>query len=161
MFGRRVAKTSLRCAALGAVDELNAALGLARAATTDDGLVEILDRLQNLLFSLMGQVACVPEDKEKYREKGYGAVGKEEVLWVTELASRVEEEGVTLTHWAVPGAEGSMAKAHLDYARTVCRRAECEVLRLSEGEGGIPQEVRVFLNRVSDLLWILARTKVE
>lgn len=157
MFGKRVAKTSQRCAALGAVDELNAAIGLARAASGDEELVGVMDRAQGLLFSLMGQLACLPEDQEQYRQKGYGMIGGEDVNWVTSVAAEVEARGVKLSHWAVPGAEGSIAKAHLDYARTVCRRAEREVLLLEEAEGGVSREVRVFLNRVSDLMWVLAR----
>lgn len=158
MFGRRISKTSLRCAALGAVDELNAAIGLARAADTEGRHVEILDRVQNLLFGLMGQLACLPEDRETYREKGYSALGEQDVEWLTGTAKRIEEAGVRFTHWAVPGAEGSMARAHLDHARTVSRRAEREVVLLHEDGGEVPETVRVFLNRVSDLLWILARS---
>ena len=157
MFGRRIAKTSLRFTALGAVDELNSALGLARAADSEGSHTEILDRVQNLLFGLMGQLACLPEDQEKYAEKAYSALTETDVDWITETAARIEKSGVKLTHWAVPGAEGSMAKAHLDHARSVSRRAEREVLVLHEGGGEVPRLIRVFLNRLSDLLWILAR----
>ena len=64
-----------------------------------------------------------------------------------------------LTHWAVPGAEGSMTRAHLDVARTVARRAERDALLLHEDGGEVPETVRLFLNRLSDLLWILARAE--
>lgn len=158
MFGKRIAKTSSRFAALGTIDELNAAIGLARAADAEGRHTEILDRVQNLLFGLMGQLACLPEDQENYLEKGYSAVADADLEWLTETARGIEEGGVRFTHWAVPGAEGSMARAHLDLARTVSRRAEREVLLLHEDGGEVPEIVRCFLNRISDLMWILARS---
>jgi len=157
MFGRRIGKTSLRFIALGTIDELNASIGLARASDAEGRHTEILDRVQNLLFSLMGQLACLPEDQEKYREKGYSAVTPEDLGWLTETAKRIEDAGVKFTHWAVPGAEGSMTRAHLDFARTVTRRAERYVLALHEDGGAVPEIIRIFLNRLSDLMWILAR----
>jgi cob(I)alamin adenosyltransferase len=159
MFGRRISKTSSRFTALGSIDELNAAIGLSRAADAEGKHTEILDRLQNLLFGLMGQLACLPEDQEKYLEKGYSAVKSEDLEWLTQTAKGIEDVGVKFTHWAVPGAEGSMARAHLDHARTVSRRAERDVLLLHKDGGQVPEVVRVFLNRISDLMWILARSE--
>jgi cob(I)alamin adenosyltransferase len=159
MFGKRIAKTSPRIAALGAIDELNAALGLARAADAEGRCTETLDCVQNLLFGLMGELACLSEDVGKYWEKGYAALTEANLAWITETALEVEEKGVRFTHWAVPGAEGSMARAHLDHARTVSRRAERLVLLLHEDGGEVPETVRLFLNRLSDLLWILARAE--
>jgi cob(I)alamin adenosyltransferase len=158
MFGKRIAKTSTRIAALGAIDELNASLGLARAADGEGRHMAVIDRVQNLLFGLMGELACVPEDLGKYREKGYAALTDADLDWLTETAKEAEAKGVRFTHWAVPGAEGSMARAHLDYARTVSRRAERYLLLLHESGGDVPLTVRLFLNRLSDALWILART---
>ncbi len=157
MFGKRISKTSTRIATLGAIDELNAALGLARAADTEGRHGEVIDRVQNLLFGLMGELACMPEDLAKYREKGYAALTEADLDWLTQTARETEAKGVRFTHWAVPGAEGSMARAHLDYARTVSRRAERHLLKLHENGGEVPLTVRLFLNRLSDALWILAR----
>ncbi|MEY3395169.1 MAG: hypothetical protein RL346_1405 [Verrucomicrobiota bacterium] len=161
MFGRRSAKTSERFAALGSIDELNAAIGLARAADADARHTPILDRIQHVLFGLMGQLACMPEDLTRYAEKGYALVRQEDVDWLTETAMRIEGEGVRFTHWAVPGEDGSILRAHLDVARTVARRAERHVLLLHEAQGHVPEVVRLFMNRVSDLLWILARSGQE
>lgn len=156
MFGRRVAKTSLRFGALGAVDELNAVIGVARAAGGGaEG--EVLERVQKMLFSLMGELACLPEDGVRYEESGYGMVSEEDLAWLVERAVEVEEGMPKLTHWALPGGEGLMVCAYLDHARAVARRAERCVLELDEAEGGVRVTVRVFLNRVSDLMWILAR----
>jgi cob(I)alamin adenosyltransferase len=117
----------------------------------------VIDRIQNLLFGLMGELACLPDDLGKYREKGYAALTEADLDWLTETAKEAEQKGVRYTHWAVPGAEGSMARAHLDYARTVSRRAERHLLMLHESGGEVPLTVRLFLNRLSDALWILAR----
>jgi cob(I)alamin adenosyltransferase len=157
MFGKRAAKTSLRIAALGAIDELNAALGLARAADAERRHSEVIDRVQNLLFGLMGELACLPEDLVRYRENGYAALTEADLEWLTDSAKEAEAKGVRFTHWAVPGKEGSMARAHLDHARTVSRRAERHLLMLHENSGDVPLTVRLFLNRLSDMLWILAR----
>lgn len=159
MFGKRISKTSLRIAALGTIDELNAALGLVRAADTEGRHTAVIDRIQNLLFGLMGELACVPEDLERYREKGYASLKEADLEWLTETAQEAEAKGVRFTHWAVPGAEGSMARAHLDHTRTVSRRAERHILMLHESGGEVPLTVRLFLNRLSDALWILARAE--
>lgn len=158
MFGRRIGKSSQRCGALGAIDELNAALGMARVGDVEGKFVGILDRVQNLLFGLMGELACLPEDVPRYVEKGFAMIGNEDVEWITETARGIEAGGVKFTHWAVPGAEGSVFRASLDFARTVSRRAEREVLKLHEEGGEVSEVIRLFLNRVSDLMWILARS---
>ncbi|MBC7979475.1 MAG: cob(I)yrinic acid a,c-diamide adenosyltransferase [Armatimonadetes bacterium] len=158
MFGQRISKTSLRIETLGSIDELNAALGLARAADSEGKHLEILDRIQNLLFALMGQLACRCEDQVKYQEKNYAAITDHDLEWITGTARAIEESGVKYTHWAIPGAEGSMSRAYLDFARTISRRAERQVLMLNESGESVPETVRIFLNRLSDMLWILARS---
>jgi cob(I)alamin adenosyltransferase len=157
LFGKRIAKTSLRIEALGNVDELNAALGLTRAAAHDPSWIALIDRLQALLVGLMGQLACVPEDEALYAEKKYAAITEADLAWVTEEAKNHEALGVRFTGWARPGAEGSLARAGMDLSRSVARRAERGVLALHESGEPVPEVVRLFFNRVSDLLWILAR----
>jgi cob(I)alamin adenosyltransferase len=155
LFGKRMAKSCTRAEALGCVDELNAALGLARAASGETGVD--LEAVQTRLFGLMGELAHEVEDAEKYTAKGYARITAEDVKWVEDLARGIEACGVRFTGWAVPGAEGSLARAALDVARTAARRAERAVWRLHEEEGPVPHDVRIFLNRLSDFLWILAR----
>ncbi|MES2923000.1 MAG: cob(I)yrinic acid a,c-diamide adenosyltransferase [Verrucomicrobiota bacterium] len=157
LFGKRIAKTSLRIEALGNVDELNAALGLARAAARDAGWIALIDRLQSLLIGLMGQLACLREDEDRYREKKFAALTSEDLDWLVAEARGYEARGVNFTGWAKPGAEGSLARAGLDFARAVARRAERSVLALHEGGEPVPEVVRLFFNRLSDFLWILAR----
>lgn len=159
LFGRRADKTGLRVEALGAVDELNSALGLARAAGLEDGLEGIVDRVQEKLVGLMGRLACLPDDEEKYADKGFATVSGEDVVWLEERARAFEEQGVRFQGWARPGAEHSLARAGLDLARSVARRAERRVWALHEAEGPLPEPVRLYFNRLSDLLWILARVE--
>jgi cob(I)alamin adenosyltransferase len=159
MFSKRIAKTSLRVEALGSVDELNAALGLARAAEGHADIVTIIDGIQARLVGLMGQLATLPEDEEKYLEKKYAYLSQEDLEWVTTTAQEYEKRGVRFTSWARPGAEGSLARAGLDYSRAVARRAERSVLVLHESGEPVPEVVRLFFNRLSDLLWILARVE--
>lgn len=157
LFGKRIAKTSLRIEALGNVDELNAALGLARAAATNPDWIALIDTLQERLIGLMGQLAHLPEDEALYLEKSYAMITQEHLDWVTAEAHRFEAQGIKFTGWAKPGAEGSLARAGIDLARSVSRRAERSVLTLHESGEPVPQVVRLFFNRLSDLLWILAR----
>lgn len=157
LFSKRIAKTSPRIEALGHVDELNAALGMVRAAAHHPEWIVLISRLQELLIGLMGQLACLPEDEERYAEKKYAAITAADLEWVTEEARRYEAQGIRFTGWAIPGAEGSLARAGMDFARAVARRAERGVLTLHESGEPVPEVVRLFFNRLSDLLWILAR----
>ncbi len=157
LFGKRIAKTSLRIEALGNVDELNAALGLARAASHHAGRIELIDRLQALLVGLMGQLAYLPVDESRYVEKNYAAITAGDLDWIVAEAHRYEAQGIKFTGWARPGAEGSLTRAGLDYSRAVARRAERSVLALHESGEPVPEVARLFFNRLSDLLWILAR----
>lgn len=157
LFGKRIPKTSARIGALGAVDELNAALGLARAAASNEGWIKLIDGLQSRLVGLMGQLACLPEDEARYAEKNYARLAQADLDWVVAEAHSYEARGVKFTGWARPGAEGSLSRAHLDYSRSVARRAERSILTLHESGEAVPEVVRLFFNRVSDLLWILAR----
>ena len=156
LFGRRIAKTSLRVAALGGVDEVNAALGLARAAAADPEIIALIDAVQERLIGLMGQLACLPEDESRYQ---FAAVGPADVEWLVREARKFEDRGIQFTGWARPGAEGSLGRAGLDFARTMARRAERAVLAVHESGEPVPEAVRLFFNRLSDLLWILARVE--
>jgi cob(I)alamin adenosyltransferase len=155
LFGKRTAKTDPRFEAVGAVDELNAALGVARAAASDRTADAIIDRLQEKLVGLMGELAVLPEDARRYAESDFPSLSDEEVQDLEREAAAVEAEGISFKGWARPGANGNLAGAHLDLARTVCRRAERRVLAL--GSGVSNPAIAHFLNRASDLLWLLAR----
>ena len=156
MYGRRVSKTDPRIAANGACDELNAALGMVRAFCDDPFVTEPLLAFQKELVLLMGELAVDAEDRERYLAAGYHLVSEEMVDRVTARIDDLEKNHrISFKRWATPG--GTRASAVLDVARTVCRRAEREVVGL--GEAGYPvnpQSIR-YLNRLSDLCWLYAR----
>jgi len=155
MYGRRVRKNHPRVEAYGTVDELNAALGLARAAAGDPGVGASLLSIQKDLVVLMGELAVAAEDRERYVKDGYEllAAGRTAKLenWVREIEARK----ISSAGWATPGAN-SLAAA-FDLARTVCRRAERQVCALQETGELRDAEAIVYLNRLADLLWLFAR----
>ncbi len=159
LFGKRISKTSRRIEALGCVDELNAALGLARAAAANQEWISLIDSLQEKLVGLMGQLATLPEDEARYREKGFPLIETKDVEWVVRVAREYESRGIRFTGWARPGAEGCEARAAVDFARSVARRAERSILGLHESGEPVPEAVRLFFNKLADLLWILARVE--
>ena len=161
LFGRRIAKTSLRIEALGCVDELNAALGMARASAANPEWIALIDALQEKLIGLMGQLATLPEDDARYREKKYPLIEAADVAWVVGEAQQYEARGIRFTGWARPGAEGCLARASVDFARSVARRAERSILALHESGEAVPETVRLFFNKLADLLWILARVESD
>lgn len=157
LFGRRISKTSLRVEALGSVDELNSALGLARASGLPEATVALIDTIQERLVALMGQLACLPEDEARYAEKGYAAIREEDLAWLEQQIVRVESEHGLSRGWSRPGAKGGPGLAALNLACAITRRAERAVLKLHESGEPVPESVRHCFNRLSDLLWLLAR----
>lgn len=145
--GARVSKADLRVDAYGDVDELNSVIGLARARVNDDAVDEVLGLIQNDLFTLGADLAS-PSGIEVPRI-GESFTGKLE-----EFADIFLAELEPLKEFILPG--GSEAGALLHLARTVARRAERRAVALSEAEELNPETI-VYLNRLSDLLFILAR----
>jgi cob(I)alamin adenosyltransferase len=144
----RVPKTDPRIEAYGTVDELNAAIGLAHAVGTPTPRVaEWLGHIQNDLFDI-GADLSVPLGGERERLR----VGQEQTAWLERACDEVLAELEPLRSFVLPG--GTPLAAHLHVARTVCRRAERRVLAL--GDAANPEVVR-YLNRLSDLLFVLAR----
>jgi len=155
MYGRRVPKTHLRVETCGAIDELNAALGLARATATENFVRENLFWIQKSLVDLMGEVGVLAEDLPRYAKDGYLIVTPEMTAKLDALVKEIESQNVSFKGWATPGA--TQNSAALDVARTVCRRAERRVFDLKQAGGLKNGEIIIFLNRLSDLLWLFAR----
>jgi cob(I)alamin adenosyltransferase len=155
MYGRRLAKTHPRVEAYGAVDELNASLGLARATAGDDFVRANLLLIQQDLVALMGELAVLPEDFPSYLKDGYAVLSAEMTARLEKLVQEIEAQNIKFRGWATPGA--SLHAAALDMARTVCRRAERRVCALQEAGQLHNPESAVYLNRLSDLLWLFAR----
>ncbi len=155
MFNRRVPKHHPRVEAYGAVDELSAALGLARARCGDPALNQRLANIQQELILFMGELATDAADLERFRLAGFGAV---EPAMTTRLEAWILEIEQTLpppSGWLLPGQDETSAALHL--ARTVCRRAERKTSALLAGGLVSNQETLIYLNRLGDLLWLIAR----
>lgn len=150
--GRRVWKDDLRISAYGTVDELNAVLGIALTEINDEELKIVLKSLQNELF-VLGSDLATPLDKGN---KGFQIprIEKSYSERLEKLIDNFDAKLPELKNFILPG--GSKGAANLHLARTVCRRAEREVVSLSRNEE-INVEVEIYLNRLSDLLFVLAR----
>ena len=155
MYNRRVSKCHPRVEAYAGVDELNAALGLARA-TAEHGFVrENILAIQQDLVILMGELATAIEDLGRYVQDGFSLVGPPMTAKLDQLVAQIEAQKVACGGWATPGS--SLHSAALDLARTLCRKAERRVCALQECHQLQNQEIIVYLNRLSDVLWLLAR----
>jgi cob(I)alamin adenosyltransferase len=148
--GQRVPKDALRIEAYGTVDELNSVLGLVRADCPSPEVDSVLEQIQGELF-VLGADLATPRSIQK---KAVRRLEPRDTGVLEKQIDRFETSLKPLHNFILPG--GTPAAARLHFARTVCRRAERVVVRLSRnediGEGGI-----MFLNRLSDLLFVLAR----
>jgi cob(I)alamin adenosyltransferase len=155
MYGRRVSKCHPRVEAYGCVDELNTALGLARAAAAQPFMGEHMLVIQKDLVVLMGELATAVEDLPRYVKDGYSLVHAGMARKLDEWIHEIEAQNLSLKGWATPGANSSAAA--LDLARTICRRAERRVCALQETGQLQNSQIIVYLNRLADLLWLFAR----
>ena len=156
MYGRRVSKIDPRVEAYGTVDELNAALGLARATAAESMVQETVFSVQKELIILMGELAVADKDRERYLKDGYQLVTSGMVDRLTVCVDDLEKNHrVDFKHWVTPG--NSLHSAALDLARTTCRRAERRIIALSDLSEYVNPEAIRYLNRLSDLLWLFAR----
>jgi cob(I)alamin adenosyltransferase len=149
--GRRVSKADPRVSTYGDVDELNAWLGFARATAMDDEIGGMLERIQRDLFALGAQLA---DPTHRIAERvTKAAVTPEDVARLEGWIDRLEAELPPLRRFILAG--GSQAGASLHVARTVCRRAERAMVSL--GADAFEPELLVYINRLSDLLFVMAR----
>ena len=146
--GSRVSKLDERIAAYGAVDELNSAIGLVLAGGSPPSIREVLLRVQNELFDLGADLSVPLEHEGRLRAT------QEQVDRLEAECDRVNAELPELTSFVLPGGGETAARLHV--ARTICRRAEREAL-VAANAHAVNQLVLVYLNRLSDLLFILAR----
>ena len=142
--GTRVAKDSARVAAYGTVDEANSAIGVMLAAALPDGIRDQLVSIQHQLFDLGGEL-CIP---------GHAAIDDADVERLEQWLDAHNADLPALKDFILPGGGEAAARCHL--ARTIVRRAEREAVTLSHHDAVRPQAVR-YLNRLSDLLFVLAR----
>jgi cob(I)alamin adenosyltransferase len=150
--GQVVWKDSARVAAYGTVDELNSLIGAVLALGPQEPVARVLLRVQNELFDL-GADLSVPQ--EARRGAASTRIGEEEVRRLEEDQAELLQGLESLQEFILPG--GSLAAAQLHVARTVCRRAERLVVSLRRAEEDVDDEVLRYLNRLSDLLFVMAR----
>jgi cob(I)alamin adenosyltransferase len=150
--GSRAPKDHPRVAAYGSVDELNAVLGLLVSQHPQAPEVDLLRGIQNELFDV-GADLCLPQSADE-KPGAHLRVRVEQAERLEQAIDRLNAALTPLTSFILPGGQGAAAWCHL--ARTICRRAERDVVTLAHGEPVNPQVI-VYLNRLSDLLFVLAR----
>jgi cob(I)alamin adenosyltransferase len=156
--GKRVPKDSLRIEAYGAIDELNSIVGLARvfneesldAGEAHQFLDEVLCQIQDQLFDIGSELATPAE----FFQQGMYRVSEDEIDRLEKLMDKCHEDLEPLKSFVLPG--GGRVGAYLHQSRTVCRRAERDILRLSRKEEVNP-DVLKYVNRLSDLFFVLSR----
>jgi len=151
--GGRVTKHDIRVRAYGDVDELNSSLGMAMAAAPDDFERELLAEIQRDLFAIGGQLATREPDRVQ-RALAKAQIDEQRIVRLEQSIDRAEAVLPPLAAFVLPG--GTPKAAALHFARTVCRRAERSVVALHADEP-VPPVILVYLNRLSDLLFMLAR----
>lgn len=142
--GSRVSKDSARVNAYGTVDEANSAIGLILACEIPDTVRELLISVQHHMFDLGGEL-CIP---------GHAAIFQTDISHIEQQLDLLNADLPALKDFILPG--GGMAASHCHLARTICRRAEREVVTLSHQDTVRPEAIQ-YLNRLSDLLFVIAR----
>jgi cob(I)alamin adenosyltransferase len=152
MYGRRVSKSDPRVDAYGCVDELNAALGLARAFSENAFISEQILLVQKDLIVLMGELATAREDIERYVKDEFKLTSAKMIDRVGGVIVDLEKDtSLYPKDWVIPG--GTVVSAAIDFARTTARHAERRVAALRN----LNPEILRYLNRLSDFCWVLAR----
>jgi cob(I)alamin adenosyltransferase len=142
--GARVSKDSARVTAYGTVDEANSAIGIVLACEIPDSIRNVLVAVQHQMFDLGGEL-CIP---------GHAAIFDADIQALEDTLDRFNADLPPLKDFILPGGGMAAAQAHL--ARTICRRAEREVVTLSHHDAVRPEAIR-YINRLSDLLFVLCR----
>ena len=157
IYGERVSKADLQVEAYGTIDELNSFLGLARSLCDDENINRVLERLQRETFVVGAELATPTEQLHKLKKRVDAAM----IDALDAHVAEIEALPNILGDWALPGA--TQAGAAIDVARAVCRRAERCAVRLSDDDAYSNRsalsesEVVRYLNRLSDVLWLLGR----
>jgi cob(I)alamin adenosyltransferase len=149
--GQRVTKNNLRVESYGTVDELNAILGVCAATiSNNNALSEVYNciiKIQNELFILGSEIACVPGKESKLKIK---LIDSQNILEMEGVIDEIDKKLEPLNNFILPG--GSVESANLHVARTVCRRLERSLLSID-----IKEEILTYVNRLSDYIFVLAR----
>ena len=156
LYGQRVAKNHPQIEAVGALDELNAALGLVRATHPAGGVgAGPLESIQRELVALMGEITCAESDAARYADSKFPKLEEAALARLDAAVEAVEARQPRFDGWATPGA--NLQAAALDLARTAARRAERHLIGLGAQGKTVRPLLRQYVNRLSDLLWLMAR----
>ena len=141
------------------MDELNAALGPLRVSALRDETRTLVGQIQRWLIALMGELATPPDEEARCASTHSERIDGAKTGFLDGWVTRLEKDGcLQFKGWVLPGEAGVMSGAHADVARTVCRRAERCVIDLEGTADAVPNaEIARFLNRLSDVLWLIAR----
>jgi cob(I)alamin adenosyltransferase len=155
LYGQRVPKDHPQIEAVGTLDELNVALGAAKALTTSAPARELAGAIQAVLIALMGEMACAEADAARYAQSAFAQVTDGDLNRLDVAVATLEARGLRFDGWAAPGANPPAAA--WDQARVAARRAERRLVGLPAQGRSVRPLLRHYLNRLSDLLWLLAR----
>lgn len=155
LYGQRVPKDHPQIEAVGACDELNVAVGAVKPLLEDPPALALLRTVQHNLIALMGELACAEADAARYAASAFSKVTAADVQRLGEAVTRLEAGGLKFENWATPGANARAAA--IDHARVVARRAERRLVALPSHGRNMRPELLQFINRLSDLLWLMAR----
>lgn len=155
LYGQRVPKDHPQIEAVGALDELNAALGQAKATLPPGGDRAGLEHIQQDLVALMGELACAEADAARFIESKFPKLDGAALARLDAAVAASEARQPKFDGWATPGANPHAAA--LDLARTAARRAERRLVGLPTHGRTVRPVLLHYLNRLSDLLWLLAR----
>jgi cob(I)alamin adenosyltransferase len=154
LYGQRVPKDHPQIEAVGAFDELNVALGAAGLVASPETR-ELIQAAQRTLVALMGELACAEPDAARYAASKFAKLTEQDIRRLDEAVAAHEARGVSFDGWALPGA--NPAAIALDLARVAARRAERRLTALPASGRAVRPELRQWINRLSDLLWLMAR----
>lgn len=155
LYGQRVPKDHPQIEAVGALDELNAALGFAKATQTNGRDQAELERIQQELVAFMGEIACAESDAARHAASKFSRIDEAALARIDAVVAAIEGRQPKFDGWATPGA--NLHAAALDLARTAARRAERRLVGLAAHGKTVRPLLVQYLNRVSDMLWLLAR----
>jgi cob(I)alamin adenosyltransferase len=155
LHGQRVPKDHPQIEAVGAFDELNVEVGAARLLSRDQGVRALLKSVQGALIALMGELACAEADSAGHAASKFARLSEADLKCLDDLLADLESRGIKLDGWATPGANPEALA--FDRARVAARRAERRLAALAPGVRTVRPLLLEWTNRLSDVLWLLAR----
>lgn len=155
LYGQRVPKDHPQIEAVGTIDELNASLGFVKASQPDRRNHAEFERIQQELVAFMGEVVCAEADLHRYADAKFAKIDEAALARLDTAVAAIEARQPKFDGWATPGA--NQYSAALDLARTAARRAERRLTALGSHGRPLRPLLLQYMNRLSDLLWLMAR----